>query len=709
MSVLRTKAIDLVANAVVQPTAWDATKPYLAGNMRSKLTGGKQAVGAALTKAIDVGNDFNLVPSGLVYEDSVNNRVYILTTYVTNQCRLLLYTIDKTTNVTTKIGQIAIILPPTPTFKELLVEGTGTTDLKVKILTTNTTALFGGLFITHHVDIADFQMVGFTTFNLAFGQTDAKATYKYVSSTQPGSLNVIGSGSENMAASIGMFQEGTVLKVMNGLNTVLRCLHFDQTTIPIHTATTVTITIASPGVVTYLSPHGRIVGDPVVFATTGALPTGIVAGTVYYIIAAGFGASSHQISATQGGAAINTSGTQSGVHTAGLPHGEAVTTAHLGSSGIVTPNLPATLLTIQNAKLRTMPSGPNVGQSYIEISSTGNLNRIKTADLAIGSTSFPSQETVNILSTNPSPLITAASNAYSIWIDDPLIDRWIFSTNTMKIVEKPFINNTIYRIFGSLFNRGTENQNLETLNFGGLSNIGMQYFNGTLYLSQNTASQRGVLVMDYKSDAEFDYSYILSPVITVNKALLCFINTHETLFDNTGNMNFYYKTSGFSGAFSGFTEISTAEELALTLGDQVQFAVKNNIALEDASTPAQILELLISLVPVDAMDDHWKLYQKYSSDENDSPFYASFRLQNAYEASEGGMPSELVVDMIDDSNNIVSSYSTVTNIANFSVSTNDGTSFSALVGVPSNTQYLILRCLVNSPAAGKLRARIRGV
>lgn len=75
-----------------------------------------------------------------------------------------------------------------------------------------------------------------------------------------------------------------------------------------------TITIASPGVVTWAN-HGLVTDQRVTFSTTGALPTGLVAGTAYYAIPVA--ANTFQVSATAGGAAINTSGTQSGVHTMG--------------------------------------------------------------------------------------------------------------------------------------------------------------------------------------------------------------------------------------------------------------------------------------------------------------------------------------------------------------------------------------------------------
>lgn len=81
---------------------------------------------------------------------------------------------------------------------------------------------------------------------------------------------------------------------------------------------TVTITNASPAVVTWTG-HGFVAGQPVVFSTTGALPTGLTAGTVYYVISAGLTTDAFQVSATPGGAAIDTSTAGSGTHTAVAP------------------------------------------------------------------------------------------------------------------------------------------------------------------------------------------------------------------------------------------------------------------------------------------------------------------------------------------------------------------------------------------------------
>lgn len=78
-------------------------------------------------------------------------------------------------------------------------------------------------------------------------------------------------------------------------------------------SSTVTITIASPGVVSWTA-HGLQNGDRVQLQTTGALPTGLVVNTDYFVV--NRATDTFQLSATSGGSAINTTGSQSGTHTA---------------------------------------------------------------------------------------------------------------------------------------------------------------------------------------------------------------------------------------------------------------------------------------------------------------------------------------------------------------------------------------------------------
>lgn len=72
-----------------------------------------------------------------------------------------------------------------------------------------------------------------------------------------------------------------------------------------------TVSIAAPGVVT-LNGHGLGWKNQVIFATTGALPTGISADTWYYVIPIDL--NTFQVTATSTGSAITTTGSQSGTH-----------------------------------------------------------------------------------------------------------------------------------------------------------------------------------------------------------------------------------------------------------------------------------------------------------------------------------------------------------------------------------------------------------
>ena len=79
---------------------------------------------------------------------------------------------------------------------------------------------------------------------------------------------------------------------------------------PPATVAIVTATIAAPGVFTGAT---LVAGTPVKFSTTGTLPTGIVAGTTYYVVNPS--SNTFSVAATVGGAAITTTGSQTGTHT----------------------------------------------------------------------------------------------------------------------------------------------------------------------------------------------------------------------------------------------------------------------------------------------------------------------------------------------------------------------------------------------------------
>lgn len=78
---------------------------------------------------------------------------------------------------------------------------------------------------------------------------------------------------------------------------------------------TTTMTIAAPGVLT--TGKNIPTGTPIILTTTGALPTGLTASTVYYYtnVSSTTGKLSTSLANVQAGTFITTSGSQSGVHT----------------------------------------------------------------------------------------------------------------------------------------------------------------------------------------------------------------------------------------------------------------------------------------------------------------------------------------------------------------------------------------------------------
>jgi hypothetical protein len=107
----------------------------------------------------------------------------------------------------------------------------------------------------------------------------------------------------------------TILDVRtDGTNTLVDTT---LTTKPVGNSThsTVTISIAGPGVITWAT-HGLTAGTPIALITTGALPTGLIERACYFVLAAGLTTNTFEVSTSAGGTPVTTSGSQSGVHTA---------------------------------------------------------------------------------------------------------------------------------------------------------------------------------------------------------------------------------------------------------------------------------------------------------------------------------------------------------------------------------------------------------
>jgi hypothetical protein len=137
---------------------------------------------------------------------------------------------------------------------------------------------------------------------------------------------------------------------------------------------TVTISNASPAVVTWTA-HGLANGDPVMFSTSGALPTGLTASTLYYVRSST--ANTFQVSLTATGAVINTSSAGSGTHTGsmGLVAGDTVDISDaIGGRGISSGHLKGefdvsavTISTFTITVAKAATSGGTLGSSFTTI------------------------------------------------------------------------------------------------------------------------------------------------------------------------------------------------------------------------------------------------------------------------------------------------------------------------------------------------------
>lgn len=165
-----------------------------------------------------------------------------------------------------------------------------------------------------------------------------EASVASINGTLNGTMQSIDIGTENLAA--GPLYESLLRRVDKtrinayidaysswlslGINPVSSSNNNPTVTITKPTAT-VTISNASPAVVTRTS-HGWADGDPVMFSSTGSLPTGVTANTIYYV--RNKTTNTFNLSSTPIGALVNTSGAGSGLHSSslGLVGGDLVAT-----------------------------------------------------------------------------------------------------------------------------------------------------------------------------------------------------------------------------------------------------------------------------------------------------------------------------------------------------------------------------------------------
>lgn len=684
---------DLLADVV---TSYDQTKTTITGRISQKVVNSAQTLGPSVPNWGDVFTDSGIQPSGATFPSTVITgdicRVFVAGTPVVGSLPILLYNYNLKTGAMTYVGRINMVnqsVLTTTIVRGLEVIDTGTTGWKIFLGITNTVVINGGLFLINNVDLADFVPLG-TNIPLPTGN-DQKANYLL---QDPSFIGV----NQLHTAAVGVIVDSVTNRIYchNGVAATHQYYVYSTTTAPTFTESTISITNANPGVVT-LSSHGYLANDPVLFKTTGTV-SGLTTNTVYFV--RNPTANTFELSATSGGASINTVGTQSGTHTIGRAYGTT------GSNFVhKTGNLPAlvgTLLTTNGENLAVpahVSYGALVGQRCASFGTSTNLYMGLLSELTSGAVTWPSLATSNIL--GPLNDVTTPSATYVQFSN--FLDAFVFFSNTSLYYIKRLVNNDFLFKGGRLNTDFYEGKMITygDVRFGGTALTGFNMGNGVGFIINSTTGQRGLISFDMRNDTFFDTDYIVTKVINANEVDIKGILVANKLSSFPGVVNVYYRTSGFGSISGGWTLISDINNMSLTLTGQVQFKITFNVISIRNQTSAQISQMLLAADPRDASSNNWEYSQGNST--SGSPTRAAFRLRYAYSSA---VPSSLRFKAYDLSGTLLLSQTITSNPSNFQYSTDNGVTWLSLGTIP-NTVGTLVRFTMPSPPGVDIRPSLR--
>jgi hypothetical protein len=288
-----------------------------------------------------------------------------------------------------------------------------------------------------------------------------------------------------------------------------------------------------------------------------------------------------------------------------------------------------------------------------------------------------------------------------------VLQKWCFTANG-RFYFKRLINNQFDFILGFTDSTFIEGQT-KFPNLGAIAVTGLDVTDGWLTITSSTVGQRGMLAVDIRNEATFDSAYFITPVFQLNNDDIVGIQIRNLLRGVSSSSKLYIRLSDTLSDFDVDNTLWVAlsddyDTSALVSKKYGQIKAYSYISKNPTAIAPALNSMRLITKPKSSSDDQWIGSMKHSSLAGASPFYVAFRLQYAYLSA---MPSQLIVDILDDSENIVQTFSSVTNAANFSYTTNDGVSWLPLGTIPNVALTTEFRVLVSSPPGGKVRARVR--
>lgn len=695
---------------------YDKTKTFVTGNMTQKVINSQDVIGPPATFFTD-NQTANALPLAGYIEATSNGYAFLITTISLGSASLLAYSIDYSDNTTQYLGRVLVVFPNIPaathTIRSIRADASNTSEIKVCVATVSagTNAIVnGGNFLINKVALADFT-TGPSPITVQFAiDDDVRAVYWQQDPAGLGQAN-------NMTTVMGVAAKDDEIFSIQGTAASFNIQAFDKTIAP----TITKLSATSPGIGTAtwaVAGHAFAANDMVAFTTSGAAPGGFTASTTavhqVYFVRNPVAGVSFELSATFGGASINASSNGSGTFNVFRAYGSTTATHVAGrKTGTITSGFVGTALLLDNIMAATIPAidstNPNVGQDVIFLPTGTNFYNFRLTDITAGATTLPTATAINNLGTGTD--YTAPTSVLAYYSEE--VGAIIYTTATYQWLVKRWMNSQILANFGSQAITWLENTGRDTDYFRAFATNAGCVKNGYLFVTTTTTGQRGFLSIDLRSDYSFDYSYATSPVKYIGRNKLKFIATYEQNFEITDNVVAFYRSAStasdaiFNTATGGWSLLPldfAANLESITVDKYVQIKVMSTVLSILSGTPPQVHEVVLGYDDLESNDDHWVMSRKNTSASGDSPFYAAARLQKAYDI---GMPAELIFDIIDDSENVISTFSTVSDAANFSYSTNNGTSWNALGTIPNTALTTELRVLISSPASGPHRLVVR--
>lgn len=679
---------NLLANVV---NSYDQTKTTIQGRTNLKTVNSQQVLGPPLNRFVDTFTDTastSQVTPILSYL-SPNGRLFSIGAETGGIAPISLHTVNMTTGVSTFIGTIRInmadLATTTHTFRGFKVIDTGTTGWRIFVASTGSVAINGGLYCINNVDFADFLAVGpGTLFPFATG-SNQKATYllQDPSNIGVGQLNIASTGVTLDVANNRVY-------VHNGVAATHQYYVY-STTATLNCPLSTGLSIDSTTDRITQTAHGYADNTPI-YLTNLSGGAGLTNNTTYFVRNAT--ANDYQLSGTSGGAAINIT-----------TNGTVDVCRAFGTTGdawvFKTGNLPAlagTLITSDSEDYALPGHTTNVGQPCIFFCSTTNLYLGRISELTSGATTWPSLVTSNILGS--ANQIVTPTVAIATWSN--VLDRAVYLTNSNILIMKQVVNNSIDKIFGRASDLYREaSPSSDTQGLGGLTFSALDIEDGWIMLTGTATGQRGNILADLRSDASFDYSYLVTPVLSTPFAVYQFLASWRQLADQASALTIYYRTSGFGSISGGWLSAPFAADLSsIPSANQIQFKIAFNTLTLGASIPAQLQEVFLGFESQIGISHNWEFSDDYS--DNAVPSRCAFRLKQLYTSS---VP-QLFFRAYDLTNALLVNHNTIANAANFQYSADGGTTWLPLGTIP-NVVGTLLRYTFTSPPGVDIRPGLK--